>query len=438
MMNFIRTFLNNFTISGIKRYSENTIWLVAEKMVRMVVMLVVGIYVANQLGDKIVGEYDYIVTILSLLVVVVDFGLDGIIVREIVKNPDKQGEILGSSFLIRLIGYAILLMGISTFIVIQNFTVLSLTMGILTAGYVCRTLWGLDSLFKAKVRAKYLSISTIIAILVFAVARVVTVNYTKSILWIAACEAMFEVVLVVGYFCFYRFGNIVKERWFCSRAMVFKLLHEAWPLAVSLAITVCYMRLDKIYVTNFLGDSANGCYSTAVKFVEVGYFLPMIICSSVFPAVINARKIDFKLYDFRLRLLFSTLIWSGLATAIVMIMISPFMIRLLLNPEFEPAIGVVQLMAINNVIVFFGIARGYWLLAEGLQRYNLLFMICGLVVNFVGNILILPHWGIQGAAVVSVATQVTANIIAPLLVKSTRCSTVMFFQAIIGYGIFKR
>ena len=89
---------------GFKKYFANTSWLFAEKILRMGVGLFVGIWVARYLGPVKFGILSYAQAFVGFFSAIATLGLDGIVVRELVKYPDKENEILGTSFILKIFG----------------------------------------------------------------------------------------------------------------------------------------------------------------------------------------------------------------------------------------------------------------------------------------------------------------------------------------------
>ena len=90
--------------SGFKRYFANTSWLMAEKVLRMVVGLLVGVYVARYLGPERFGLLSYANSFVVLFIALATLGLDGIVVRELVKTPERRDELLGTAFGLKIAG----------------------------------------------------------------------------------------------------------------------------------------------------------------------------------------------------------------------------------------------------------------------------------------------------------------------------------------------
>ncbi len=64
--------------SGFKRYFANTSWMMGEKVIRMVVALFVGVYVARYLGPERFGLLSYAGSFVGLFTALETLGLDGI------------------------------------------------------------------------------------------------------------------------------------------------------------------------------------------------------------------------------------------------------------------------------------------------------------------------------------------------------------------------
>ena len=71
---------------GFLKYLKNTSWLFGEKILRIVVGLFVGIWVARYLGPEQFGLFSYAQSFVGLFTAIATLGLDGIVVRELVKE----------------------------------------------------------------------------------------------------------------------------------------------------------------------------------------------------------------------------------------------------------------------------------------------------------------------------------------------------------------
>ena len=81
--------MNKINISpGFKRYFANTSRLMGHRVLSMVVALFVGVYVARYLGPERFGLLSYAGSFVGLFTAPATLGLDGVIVRELVKTSE--------------------------------------------------------------------------------------------------------------------------------------------------------------------------------------------------------------------------------------------------------------------------------------------------------------------------------------------------------------
>jgi len=189
------------------------------------------------------------------------------------------------------------------------------------------------------------------------------------------------------------------------------LLRDSWPLILSGMVISIYMKIDQVMIKEMLGAQQVGHYAAAVKLSEAWYFIPMAITSHVFPAIINAKKQSEELYYQRLQKLYNLMVWLAVAIALPTTFLAPWVIRVLYGEAFLPAAGVLSIHIWASVFVFLGVASGKWFLCENYIKKNFYRTLFGMVINAVLNLILIPLYGIYGAAVATLLGQMAANLI---------------------------
>ena len=69
---------------------------------------------------------------------------------------------------------------------------------------------------------------------------------------------------------------------------------------------------------------------------------------------------------------------------------------------------------------YLGSVRNIWILAEGKQRYLWIINLSGALTNVVLNAVLIPVWGINGAAFASLVTQFFTNVVTGFIIKPIR------------------
>ena len=124
----------------------------------------------------------------------------------------------------------------------------------------------------------------------------------------------------------------------------------------------------------------------------------MIICSSLFQAIIRSKDISEAHYLNRLQKLFTLLFWFAFTLAIGTTLSGRYLITWLYGDSYAPATIILIIYIWNLIFVSLGVARGYWLIAENLQKYALLFALTAVSANILLNYLLIRQLGASGAA----------------------------------------
>ena len=104
-----RTFADRVLPEGVaRRIAQNTGWLLAERLARLLGAFAITIWVVRYLGPEDFGLLAYAISITMIAEVTSGLGVGAIVVRELVKTPEAEAELLGSAFALRLGGQAAL------------------------------------------------------------------------------------------------------------------------------------------------------------------------------------------------------------------------------------------------------------------------------------------------------------------------------------------
>lgn len=400
----------------------NTGWLLFDKVLRMGVGLFVNVWVVRYLGPDQFGLLSYVTALVMLFSVFGSLGLDGIVVRELVKHPEEKDEIIGSTLLLKFTG------GIAAVITTLSFAwnfrgedqhVLYLA-GIIAASSLFQAADTIDFWFQSQVQSKYTVIAKNAAFLVVAVVKIVLILGEAPLIAFAVA-ATTEVALgacaLLGMYV--KVGNSLRNMKPCFARCV-SLLRNSWPLLLSSLAVIVYTKIDQVMLGAMAGNAAVGLYGAAVKISEIWYMIPMVIVSSVFPTLIEARKQDEAFYYRRLKRLFRLMSGISLSIAIPMTFLGKPLMTLLYGDRFVDAGAILAVHIWAAVFVFLGVAQSIWDVAENFTRLALVRTSSGAVVNILLNYVLIPRYGAMGAAIATVVSYAVSSYLLNILSRRTR------------------
>ncbi|TNJ37430.1 flippase [Prosthecochloris vibrioformis] len=411
---------------------HNIGWLFVDKILRMGVGLLIGVWVARYLGPEQFGLLNFAGAFTGLFGAIAGLGLQGIVVRDIVRHPENARVTLGTAGVLQLAGGLLsflLIFGTITYLrpddaLARSIVAILGSMMLLKAGEIA-LYW-----FEAKVQSKYTVVVQNSVFVLFAAVKVVLILQQAPLImfaWAMLAEAFVAAIVLIVVMGIY--GPAVSQlRFSLDRAKT--LLHDSWPLILSAIAITIYMKIDQIMLAQMIDDAAVGVYSVAVRMSEVWYFIPIAIVASVFPAILEAKKRNETLYYTRLQQLYDHLTMLGIVVAVVMTIISTQLITLLFGEIYADAGSILQIHIWAGIFVSMGLTRGKWMLAENLQYMGYWYVGIGMVVNVVGNYVMIPTYGGLGAAWSTLVSQAVVAVIAPAFYQKTRLSSIMLVRSL--------
>lgn len=412
---------------GFIRYFKNTGWLFAGRMTSMVLAFFVGVYVARYLGPSQYGLLNYVASFAGLFAVFASLGIDSILSRELIKTPEKRDELLGSGFIIKIIGslIAIFLIIITLFLLKTNYLT-SLLILLFSLSFIISSFGVIDNYFQANVWAKKTVKIQITSLVIINILKLVFIYYKFSIVWFVIIYLIDTTILMAGLIIMYKKMGLHIFKWKYENLIMKMLLRDSWPMVLSGIAVAIYMKIDQVMITNMIGNVANGIYSVAVKMSEIWYFIPGIICTSLFPAIMNAKKTDQAIYEKRLTRLYSLMIYLSVSIAIFISLFANVIVNKLFGYEYLGAINVLKIHIWAGIGVFLGYAMTQYLIAENYTKIFFAVTLLGAVSNVLLNLILIPKYGITGSAWATLIAYSIATFSIVIFRKSRRQILLMF------------
>lgn len=393
--------IGNWDAGGLKKYFHNTSWPLLARISGLIAAFITTIYVTRSLGPESYGQLSYSLSFIGLFGILASFGIDSVLYRDLVNHPEKRHLYLGTALGIKLI------MSITTGLVIALFALtivhddvskyIILILAPMFLGSALQTT--LISDFGSQVRAKYPSIIHIIIVFILNILKVGIIFFGGGVLYLGAVLLLEPFLYAILLFTTHQkvFGTF--HSWQFNINIARELLYESWPFIFISAFTIIYSRIDQVMLKHMVDASATGIYDAAVRIAEVWYLFPSIIASSLFPAILNAKKTNPKEYRSRLLLLSGLLLLISLAFIIPLSLVGKPLISLLYGGAFTASVAPFLIYLWAGIFASLDNVTRWYLLAE--KKRKLIFFITALsaLINIGLNLILIPLYGPSGAAI---------------------------------------
>jgi O-antigen/teichoic acid export membrane protein len=159
-------------------------------------------------------------------------------------------------------------------------------------------------------------------------------------------------------------------------------------------------------IRRFLGPEEVAWYGLAYKIYGVLVQPAYYLVSSIFP-LLSSRENNKKLFLLSTGVLLSGGIMVMLGTWIL----APLMINVLAGSEFAASVSVLRILAVALVFSYLGHIVGFTLISKERQKEMLVYGIVAMLFNFSANLVVIPSYGIIGAAWVTVLTELISMLL---------------------------
>lgn len=432
--------VNRFITTEYKKILKNIGWLFFDRVFRMGMGLVVGAWVARYLGPSDFGTLNYLLATIGILTPFASLGLESMVVKELVENPNRTSSIMSTAITLRLISGLIsfaVCVGIIFFLKKgepQTFyigVVLALTL-------FAQALVSIELYYQAKVASKVAVISQSLAYILANIIKVVLILTGAKLIAFAVVTTL-EMTLG-GMFMLYSFKRITKQNLTVGldKILAKKLIVKGWPLIFSGFMIMIYMRIDQVMLGEMVNDHEVGTYSAALKISEIWYIIPAIICNSFFPSIIEGKKLSQKIYFKKLQGLFDILFLISVAIAICVSIFSSQIIHILYGDQYKSAALILTIHIWSSVFVFIGVASTNFFIIENLQIKTFTRTALGAGLNIILNLILIPKFFAVGAAVATLVSQFCSSYAFDLLSGKTYVLFKMKTRSLLAVNVIRR
>ena len=403
----------------------------------LLIKMIVGINVANYLGRGSNGILTGGVTYIYFFSAIATLGLDQFIVKELHQFPDNRDQILGTSFWMKVLAAlgCIPLIWLAYHIYPAKGTPYSYVLIFSSIG-VIQAFTVIDAYFQSQVQSKYIMQVQVIGNLVSATIKLGLIYLKMPLLYFVYAYAFDFLLLSIGYYLTYQRKGRSIFKWTYNSSLAKKLLTYSWPLIISGIMVSLFMKIDQIMLQNMSGVKESGAYNTVASLSEAWNFVPIVIVTSLFPAILNARRDDIDRYKKRIQHLYDLMVYLSVPVAVVITFASPLIYKLF-KPEYAYAAPVLSVHIWSGVFVFLGAASGQYLIAENYNKLTFVRTGFGAIVNILLNMILIPKMGMMGAAIATLAAYASTTFFL-LAIPKVNEQGIMMLRSLFLFSLFKK
>jgi O-antigen/teichoic acid export membrane protein len=388
-----------------QRAASDILMQVAVRVGNLALGVVVTALVVRTLGGNGYGQWSTVLVVLGLIAYFANFGMEELALREAARTPEHEFEWLGAVMLLRLLVMGpIILISLGAIVALHESREMLIAGLILVIAEPFGGISALGLLFQLRVDNRVpMLVLTLRSVLWGIAVLIIHVQHGGMIaLAIAMVATNGAGSIVQALFALKLVGRWPRP----SRGRLRELVKLGLPVGIAGALIVSYARIDQVIVYAISGSHDAGLYGAVYNILDQSHFVPISILTTLSPVLAAAWPHD------RARLLRTARLTGELlavgsfgALAFSLVAADPI-VRLIFGAEFSAAAPALPVLGLAFVLICFGYLNGNLVMVLGMQRRMLDISLVALVVNLVGNAILVPLFGFMGAAAMTVVTEV--------------------------------
>ncbi|OLD58721.1 MAG: hypothetical protein AUI33_17285, partial [Ignavibacteria bacterium 13_1_40CM_2_61_4] len=390
---------------------RNSIFSFLSAATRLLTNMLLFVGIARFYGPEGFGQFTVAHTYLTLFFLIADFGFDLLLTTEIARAPGRSGLLMQQFFPAKLILSLVATVAMwsvalfSTMSAGTEVLMLILGSGLLAnaiASFCFAVFKGHQNLFEEMRVSLTQNVALLCVLLVLELIQAPLPYVALAFV----LSRVFGVALIIPRtFALTRLRELhfTFARWR-------EILRAGLPFGVHLLFGSLYFQLDTLLLAQWRGDQAVGIYQAAMKLIVLVLVIPDVISNVIVPVLSRLHAEDFDQWRRLARIVSKGLMYLGLPFGIIFYLYADQIIQMVYGSERYTAAAPLMRIFAFIVIVRFSVETHAMLLTTSKRQiHRMLIVICMTVLNFTLNRYAIPHYGLQGSAVVSLITNVIAG-----------------------------
>ena len=389
-----------------------------------------SIFTVRYLGPSNYGIINYVTAYVTFFTSLCTLGINSVIIKDFVDNPEQQGEAIGTSLALRGVSSilsAITITGI-VFVVDKGDKLILIVAILCSMALFFQIFDTYNYWFQSRYESKVTAMATLVAYIITSIYKIVLLLSGVGVQWFAFATSVDYIV--VGVLLIIVYKRYRGPRLKVSRHKAKSLLGRSYHYILSGMMVAIYGQTDKFMLKHMLDETSVGYYSLATTISAMWVFVLQAIIDSMYPTILQLHKKDKEQFDRKNRQLYAIVFYVSVVVGIIFCLLGEIVIQIMYGKEFLPAVSALKIVTWYTIFSYLGVARNAWIVCKNKQKYLKYMYILAAIANVFLNYICIPIWGMNGAAFASLITQILTSIVIPYFIKDMRPNVRLMIEAI--------
>ena len=405
---------------GIKKIINNIGWLIFDKVFILLLQFFIGVKIANYYGATLFGQYSYAISLVAFSNIFFELINSRVLKKYYTKN-NFNILVFNTNFFKNSIAIILFFIPIiyKFFYKIDNILFYLLLLLCLDNTLMTSTS-GIENFFEYKLEAKRIVISNNIVKIISYFLQYICMALNKGIIFIAIVRCIGSLIRVIILKYQYnnsylrKLENKVRK---LDIKLIGKIINESKYLWFSVVSFLIYTQTDRLMINHYLGIEEVGVYTIGMQLSSVLAILIGPIQNSLFPKFLELYRNDYQKYYNFYKLTNTIITQFYLIITLISIIVVKYTFKYVYSSQYDGAILIYSILAFSVFIKANGSLQTSHMTIKNIIKKSFYKTLVSLILNIILNILLIPKYGINGAAIATLITQFIALFLIDFFIK---------------------
>jgi len=405
----------------------NLFYLGGARLTVVCMNLVTTSFMARALGVESYGILNFSLSYVAYFIIVVGLGYDTLVTRDVAHDPSRTQRIVEGVLAVRTVLAALCIVAMALGLIVLDRPALTNAAIMVHAITLVSVSIGLSSVFQGLQDMRTIALREFGTSLINLVATLTLIRASGDVVLAVAIGSLTQLSMNLLIMRKYRhhFGTPTLR---LPRAEDLHFARQSLPFFwLGLLIAVTY-NLHFVLLGLMRSEAEVGYFAAGWKLFNFAIILPNLLSALFLPRIAQLRDKPEQratttlaaMQAILITILPITLLGQGVVTPILLV---------LFGPGYLPAASVLDMLFLSALAVGINVGLGMPLIALGRQGILLRAVAIGAGIGIVANAILVPEYGIEGAAVATLLTEAVTLVV--LLLNRPD----MPLRAVAGFGL---
>lgn len=407
-------------VNKMKKLLFNILWLVFDKIFILLLQFFVGVKIANYYGATLFGQYSYAISLVAFSNIFFEL-INSRVLKKYYTKENFNILVFNTNFFKNSIAIILFFIPIiyKFFYKIDN-TLFYLLILLCLDNILMTATSGIENFFEYKLEAKRIVISNNIVKIISYFLQYICMILNKGIIFIAIVRCIGSLIRVIILKYQYNssyLGKLENKSVKLDIKLIVKIIDESKYLWFSFVSFLIYTQTDRLMINHYLGVEEIGVYTIGMQLSNILAILIGPIQNSLFPKFLELYRNDYQKYYNFYKLTNTIITQFYLIITLISIIVVKYTFKYVYSSQYDGAILIYSILAFSVFIKANGSLQTSHMTIKNITKKSFYKTLVSLILNIILNILLIPKYGINGAAIATLITQFIALFLIDFFIK---------------------